>query len=170
MAAGPDDVAARLGDDAHARRQLGERGAQRRAEAADVLHRLRVVDREAAADVERVEAAELLAPRRRQQLRAGLERLDVLGGIADLRADVERQPAHLDAQVGRQARQRQQVLRVAAELARQVAHRAGRAERDAQQQLACPAQARELAHLVGVVGDEGAHAEVERVGDVRLRA
>ena len=84
-------------------RQLGERRAQRRTEAADVLHRLRVVDRKAAADVERVEARRASRARAAaMQLRAGLERLDVLGGIRGLRADVERQPAHLDAQVGRQ--------------------------------------------------------------------
>ena len=99
MAAGPDDVAAGLGDHAHARGQLRQRRAQRRAEAADVLHRLRVVDGKAAADVERVERAEPLAARRGQQPRARLDGLDVLGGIGGLRADVEGQPAHVDAEL-----------------------------------------------------------------------
>ncbi len=166
MAQGPDDVAAGLGDDLHAARQLRQGGAQRRAEAADVLHRLGIVDGKAAADVERVAGPEPLTARRRQEFRARLRGLDMLGGIGGLRAGVEGQPAHADAELGRQPRQRQHVLGVAAELARQVAHRPGTAERDAQQQLHLARVARELAHLVGIVGDEGAHAEVQRVGDI----
>ena len=126
-----------------------------------------VVDGEAAADVERVEAAELLAPRQPQQLRAGLERLDVLGGIADLRADVERQPAHVDAQVGRQRAPAPAASSGSQPNLRDRSHTAPGARNETRSsRLACARQVRELAHLVGVVGDEGAHAEVERVGDV----
>ena len=69
-----------------------------------------------------------------QQPRAGLDRLDVLERVGRLRADVERKALHVDAERGRQLRQRQRILRIAAELARQIAHRARAAERDAQQQ------------------------------------
>ena len=70
------------------------------------------------------------------------------------------------AELARQARELEQVLRIAAEFARQVDHRAGTAERHAQQQLGLVAIGLELAHLVRVVGDEDPHAEMQRVADV----
>ena len=39
---------------------------------------------------------------------------------------------------------------------------------DAQQQLGALGEARELFHLIGIVGDEGAHAEMQRVSDLAL--
>ena len=60
-------VAARLGDQPQALRQSVDGCPERRAEAPDLLHRLAVVDRKAAADVERVEHTEFLAARGRQK-------------------------------------------------------------------------------------------------------
>ena len=147
-------------------RKLRQRRADRRAEAADVGDLLRVLDGKAAADIERVEHAELLAPGRGDELAAGLDGLDVFAGVTRLRTDVERQPANRDRELARQPRELEQVFRIATELSRQVAHGAGRAERHAQQQLALVAIGLELAHLVGIVGDEDLHAEMQRVADV----
>ena len=102
-----DDEAAGLGDDAHALRQASPaRDGSARRSCLMSSARVRVVDRKAAADVERVAGAEPLAPRGGQQLRAGLDRLDVL--------EPRRRPAsrrgtkspHVDAQCGGQPRQR----------------------------------------------------------------
>ena len=135
---------------------FGQRLADRRAEAADVRHLLGVVDREAAADVERVERAELLAPRLRQQPGAGLDGLDML----------ERHPAPASrrgttsprtwiAELARQPRQLECRSSGSQPNLRDRSHdRAGAAERHAQQQLGLVAVAPELAHLIRVVGDE----------------
>src|SRR6185503_17681978 len=116
------DVAAGLGDHTHPPRELRQRLAQWLAEAADVLHRLRVVDGEAAADVEGVERSELRLSTCRHQLGTRLDRLDVLCRVRRLRSHVERQPAHGDAELRRMPGQLERILRIAAELARQIAH------------------------------------------------
>ena len=56
-----------------------------------------------------------------------------------LRADVEREPHHLDTEAAREREQFRHRLRRAAELARQVAHRVRRPERHAQQHAYAPA-------------------------------
>src|SRR6185437_11454374 len=92
---GTGNVSSRLGDDAHALGQLVQRRTQRCAEATDVLHRFAVVDRKSAADVERIKRTELLPARGGHELGASMQRLDVFGRVARLRADMERQSAHL---------------------------------------------------------------------------
>ena len=67
---GPEDVA-----------RPCECRAQRRTEAADVLHGLRIVDGEPATDVESIERPQLLPARGGHQLRTGLQGLHVLGGV-----------------------------------------------------------------------------------------
>ena len=140
-------------------------GAQKRTMSAAGWH---VVDRKSAADVERVERAEPLAPRRGEQPGAGLDRLDVLVRVRRLRADVKGQSAHRRCQAPpppARARARppgrsrtcatDRTPRPGFETTRAAAARLDR-------------RARELAHLVRIVGDEGAHAEVKRVADVAL--
>src|SRR6185437_13827687 len=97
-------------------------------EPSDVRRRLHVVDREAAANVERVEGAELRAARRRDEAGTSLDGLHVFDGIGSLRADVERQSAHIDPELRRDARKRERILRIAAEFAREVAYGAGTPE------------------------------------------
>src|SRR5581483_1045825 len=109
------DAAAGPGDHADPPGELCQRLAQRLAEPADVLHRLRVVDRKAAADVEGVERAELRPATGRHELGARLDRLDVLGRVRCLRSDMERQSAHRDAELGRMPCQLEHILRIAAE-------------------------------------------------------
>src|SRR6185312_6654530 len=145
-----------------------ERRANRCAEAADVGRGLHVVDREATADVERVAGAELFLARFGEQLAARLDGFDVLARIGGLRTHMERQAAYVHAKPRREAGQRYGVFRVAPELARQIAHRTGAAERHAQQQLRAPGVRLELAHFIGVVGDEDAHAEFERVANIAV--
>ncbi len=123
-----DDVSARLRDDADSLRDLAQRGPERRAEPRDVLNRLRVVDREPPTDIERIEGAELFLPGRRHQLRAGMNRLDMLRRVHCLRADMKRQAANFDADLRGHSREPQQILRIATELARQIAHGPGAAE------------------------------------------
>ena len=90
----------------------------------------------------------------------------MLAGVGGLRADVEGQPAHLDPDFAREAGERQQILGIAAELARQVADGARAAERHAQQQFGPTGVGSELAHFVGIVGHEHAHAAVQGGADV----
>ena len=84
---------------------LAERRADRRAEAADVGDRLRVVDREAAADVERVarRRASPCAPAASSLAQASIAST-CLPGIRRLRAHVERQAAHVDRRAPRASR------------------------------------------------------------------
>ncbi len=79
---------------------------------------------------------------------------------------MERQAAHAQAEIAGAARQRQQRLRVAAELSRQIGHRARAAEGDTQQQFGLVGPGQELAQLVRVVGDENADAALQRGADV----
>ena len=97
-----------------------------------------------------------------------MNRLDVLGRIGRLRSDVKRQSTHLDADVGGEPRQAQQVLRIAAELAREIAHRSRAAEGHPQEQLRAVGVTLELADLVRVVRHERAHAEMQGVADVHV--
>ena len=161
-------VAARFGDHAHALGQPGKRVADGRAVAADVGRGFGIVDRKAAADIECIAGTEPLAARRGQESGADFDGLDMLGGIRGLRTDVERDALHLDALPGGQPRQLQRVLRVATELPRQVADRARMTKRHAQQQRGAPGIGTELAHLVGIIGDKGADAVLERVMDIAL--
>ena len=163
------DEPARLGDHAHVRRQLRQRRADRRAELVDRHDGLVVGHRETAADVEHVERRQAGQQRLGDEVRAGLDRLDVLGRIGRLRTDVERQAAHAHAQPARRLDQAEHRARLAAELlatGRQTAF--GLRKRDAQQQLGALAVAHELADLVRVVGDERRHAEAQRVADVAV--
>ncbi len=85
-----DDEAPGLRNDTNSLRNLRKRCAQRRAEAANVLYRLPVVDREPAADVECVEGAQFFLAGGGHELRACLDRFHVLGGVHRLRADMKR--------------------------------------------------------------------------------
>ncbi len=71
------------------RGSLTECGADGRAEFADIHGVLQVVDRKAAADIERIERAEPLAARAGEQPRARRDRLHVLERIGSLGADVK---------------------------------------------------------------------------------
>ena len=96
-----------------------ERGADRFAEIADLGSALRIVDREPATDVQGVAGAEFFARHRGEQHSAGFDRLDVLARIWRLRTDMERQSLDREPEVVGAARERQQLLGVAAELARE---------------------------------------------------
>ena len=103
-------------------RQLRQRRPDRRAEAPDILHRLRVVDGEAAADVEGVEDAELLAARRRAMSFAARPIASTCfmasAACEPTWKDRPRTPTPKSAASRARATQ---ILRIAAELARQVA-------------------------------------------------
>src|ERR1700678_2466972 len=126
------DETTRLGDDTHSLWKLRERRPYRRAKTTDVLNGLPIVDGEPTADVERIERSELLFARGGDELGAGLQSLDVLGRIPGLRAHMERQAAHADAEVRRKSRERQQILRITTKLAREIAYRPRRPERHPQ--------------------------------------
>ena len=70
------------------------------------------------------------------------------------------------AEFAGQARELEQVFGITAEFARQIDDGARRPERHAQEQLCLVAVTLELAHFVGVVGDERLHAEVQRIADI----
>ena len=90
----------------------------------------------------------------------------MLQRVAGLRAHMERESLQADAELGRKPCQFQRAFRITAELARQVADSARAAKRHAQQQLGVGPVAPELAHFVGVVGDEGLHAGEQRVAEI----
>ena len=113
--------------------------------------------------------AETAVARVLDQLTAHPDGLDVLRGVADLRADVEREAAHAHAEPAREFEQVRHGRGLAAELAREVDDRGRVAERQPQQQLGAPPVPAELVDLVGVVRDERANAEPQRRGDVGVR-
>ncbi len=81
---GSGDETPRFGDHADAFGQLHELLPDGRAEARDVRHRCTIVDGKAATDIQRVERAELLAPRGGHECRTRLDGLDVLARISSL--------------------------------------------------------------------------------------
>jgi hypothetical protein len=165
-ARGPADEAPGFGDHAHALRQPGERRADRPAEPLDGRGGFQVVDRESAADVERVERAEPAGGSRVDETRAGPDRLHVHVGPRDLRTHVEREAGDADARPRRQRDEIERRRRVAAELPGQVDDRRAAAERHAQQQPHAFAIRHELGDLVRVVDDESRDAVLERMADV----
>src|SRR5690606_3796652 len=160
--------AARLGDDANVLRQLRERFTDWRAERLDGHNVLAVCDRKASTDVEDLERGQPCEQAFRDQVRAGANRLDVLGRIGRLRADVEGQSAHADTEPPRELDAPQHGIRLAAELRRQIDHGARTAKRHPQEQLRTLAIAYALLDLVLIVGDERRGAESERVADVAV--
>ena len=92
----------------------------------------------------------------------------MLTRIRRLRTDVERQSLGREPEVVGAARERQQLLGVAAELAREIRHRTRAAEGDPQQQRRTIGIGHELTQLVGVVGHEYAHPAIERGADVDI--
>jgi hypothetical protein len=81
---------------------------------------------------------------------------------------MKRQTAHGDAPIRRAPREHQSLLGIATKFARQIAHRPGASEGDAQQELGAVGEGCELIDLVGIVGDESAHAKVQGISDVAL--
>jgi|GEM_PF-4602784 len=158
----------RLGDDAHVLRQTRERFADRRAELVDRHDLVVVRHRKTAADVEHVERRQAGEQRLGHQIRARTNRFDILGRIARLRAHVEGQAAHADAEAARELDQPEHGARLAAELLRQIDDCVRATEGNAQQELGTLAIAHELLDLVGVVRDERRHAVAQRIADVAV--
>ncbi|MNF77480.1 hypothetical protein D3C84_596280 [compost metagenome] len=161
------DETARLGNLLHRGGQLGQRLADRGAEAVDVELAALIIHRETAADVQHP-GLEPQIPGLLHDLAAGVDGLHVATGVGHLGADVERQPHHLDPLGLGQLQQRQRLLRGAAELLGEIDLGLGIREADAQQQFDLVLVGQEFLQLQRVVIDKHGAAEFQRITDVAV--
>ncbi len=161
------DKAARFGNLLYGCGQLGQRLADRCAEAVDIELATLIIDRETAADIQHP-GLEPERPGLLHDLAAGVDGLYMATGVRHLRADVERQPHHLDPFGMRQLQQWQRLLRGAAELLGEIDLGLGVGEADPQQQFHFVLVGNELLQLQRVVVDKHGAAELQRIPDIAV--